>query len=233
MIIELIGASQDAVAKHFRMAFFNISNNNLAVRKRCEEDLGMYDVDLPTSEDVDLCFRAALSPHWVAIREPGMIIRHKARRTFGAMIRQMWNWGFYLGQPYARTRIRGAYVYWIDSRRRGITRDWEWAGLPFLLCMFLTDFHLAHAAAALAGLLLLLSCLYPAGGVAVLALLFFWRYARDLRRFGLTRWQTVHLGVLHYLANVTFVTAAFLGGLRYRLILVQASILAPLGSAQR
>lgn len=104
----------------------------------------MYDPQAIKSEDVDLCFRVALSPRWVACRDDEALVRHKGRRTLTGVIRQMWGWGFYLGYPYAKTRIHGLYVYWLNSRERVISHDLELERLPLLVCAFLTDFHVAH-----------------------------------------------------------------------------------------
>ena len=157
MIIELpVLPGQHRIAKRYKMGFFHFSNNNLAIRKACADELGGYDPHLPTAEDVDLCFRLALSPSWVACREPGVIIRHKARKTLRATLRQMWNWGINFARPYLRTGRTGIYLYWISPQLKTITRDLEIASFPILVNVFATPFHVLHALTALAVLLAVL-----------------------------------------------------------------------------
>src|SRR5580704_8300177 len=75
-----------------RMGFFHFPNANLSIRKQCARELGMYDPLASKGEDVDLCFRVALSPRWVAWREDAAVVRHKGRRTLWGLITQMWGW---------------------------------------------------------------------------------------------------------------------------------------------
>ena len=215
------------------MGFFHFSNNNLAIRKACAEELGGYDPHLPTAEDVDLCFRLALSPSWVACREPGVIIRHKARKTLRATLRQMWNWGINFARPYLRTGRTGIYLYWINPQLKTITRDLEIASFPILVNVFATPFHVLHALTALAVLLAVLRrhdpgtalCHTNACGAAPLP--------AGYPHLGLRPWPTLKLAVVQYLTNVTFITAGFLGGLRRGVVILPASILRPLSKAER
>ena len=83
MIIELPILPSNRAAKRYQMSFFHFSNNNLSIRRDCAQAIGGYDPDMRTAEDVEICFRVALSDRWVACREPGVVVRHKARRTLG------------------------------------------------------------------------------------------------------------------------------------------------------
>jgi hypothetical protein len=234
MIIELLPLPDyRGRAKRHKLGFFHFSNNNLAIRKACAQELGGYDPHLPASEDVDLCFRLALSPTWVACREPGVIIRHKARRTLPATLRQMWNWGINLARPYRRTGITGIYLYWVSARRKTITRDIEISQFPVLVSIFVTPFHLLHILTALSLLFAIYDSLTPALLCALLALRSVQLYVQDILQLGLRRWPAVKLAVVHYLTNITFITASFLGGLRTGVVLVPASILPPTGKAER
>jgi hypothetical protein len=232
MIIELPALPTKSGGKRYRMGFYHFSNNNLAVRTRCARELGMYDPRALTSEDVDLCFRLALSDHWVACREPGVVIRHKARRTLRGLIRQMWGWGIRLARPYAKTGYRGLYAYWVGPKTHTVDHHLEIDGLPLLCCAFFTDFHLAHALALAALLSWALGSGAVAAGLAILAAAVFWRHLGDVRRSGLPPLRMVGLAAVHYVANVTFLLAAFLGGLGQGMVLMPASILPPQGSAQ-
>src|ERR1700730_4533263 len=132
-------------ARPIRMGFFHFSNNNLSIRRQCARDIGMYDPAATKSEDVDFCFRVALSPTWVAWREDAAVVRHKGRRTLWGLITQMWGWGRYLGYPYAKTGVRGVYLYWLNRRNRKLVGRFETGSFPILICCFATDFYFLNA----------------------------------------------------------------------------------------
>ena len=220
MIIELPGEPGERLGKRYKAGFFHFSNNNLAIRRQCAIDLGLYDPKALTSEDVDLCFRLALHPSWVACREPGVVIRHKARRTVRQLVRQMWGWGIRLGRAYRKTGLQGVFLYWVGSRTKTITRDVEINRGPQLVCVFATDFHMAHVLAFCAVIVLATGFPLVAAALGLLAAGYLWRYLGDVRRVRLGPWATLKLSVVHYLANVSFLTASFVGGLRSGMILI-------------
>ncbi len=187
----------------------------------------MYDLNATKSEDVELCFRLAQSPRWVAWREDAAVVRHKGRRTLWGLITQMWGWGFYVGYPYAKTGIRGAYLYWLNGREHDLRARFETARFPILVCVFGCDFYLAHGLALLA-LMAAVTGHLVVGVVATAALA--WSassYLYDVRHTRLGRWDTVKLAMIHYLTNVAFTVASFVGALRYRVILIPSSIFRP------
>ncbi len=225
MIIELPVLPGASASRRFRLGFFHFSNNNLAIRRECAHDIGGYDPRMRTSEDVDVCFRVALHHRWVACREPGVVVRHRNRRTFPAMIKQLWGWGINVGKAYQKTGIRGLYLYWVSQTQRTITRDIEAERFPILVAGFFTIFHVAHvlllgaAVAAFTG----------AGAVALalglLGLIGLIPMARTVTGRGLGVWKTLKLAGVTYAANATFMTAAFIGGLRAGIIFIPAPML--------
>lgn len=235
MIISLPGSASDYtswetrpdLAKQYRMGFFHFSNNNLSIRRSCAEEIGSYDLAATKSEDVDVCFRVALTEDWIALREKGNVVRHKARSSFGAFVRQMWGWGYHVGYPYAKTGIKGLYLYWVSSSEHRIKFDVELPRFPFLVCMFLTDFHVMHALVAVALASALLGFTAPAAGLGGAAFFFAWRYLHDDRTAGLGLRETCQVAALHYCANVVFGVAAALGALRHRTFLLPCSIFRP------
>lgn len=233
MIIELPILPSNKAARRFRMAFFHFSNNNLSIRRECATSVGGYDPDMRTSEDVEICFRVALSDHWVACREPGVVVRHKARRTLAGMVKQLWGWGINLGKAYRKTGRRGIYLYWVSPTEYAIAGDLEVEHFPFLVTGFFTVFHVAHLAAlgaivlALAGAsAFALLAAAVAAGLLIYAM-------HNVTGRGLGAWRTFHLGCLAYLANVTFMTAAFLGAIRAGIIYVPAAMFPPAASSER
>jgi len=226
MIVDLPFSGLRGEGRPLRMGFFHISNNNLSIRRRCAHEVGMYDLNATKSEDVDICFRVALSPRWVAWREDEAVVRHKGRRTLWGLVTQMWGWGYYVGYPYAKTGIRGVFLYWLNGRKRRLMRS-ESEGFPILVCLFATDFHLAHLWAVLLILAAAMRMPIAAGG-ALLGLAAALRgYLSELKRAGLRPWDTFKLAVVHYLTDLAFTTATFLGALRHRVILIPSSIFMP------
>src|SRR5580704_5802227 len=134
--------------------------------------------------------------------------------------------GYYVGYPYAKTGIRGVYLYWLNGRKRRLKRS-ETASFPILVCLFATDFHLANLWAILAVLALLMKmpimALVATAGLAVAL----HGYLHEVRRAGFRPWDTVKLAVVHYMTDAAFTTATFLGALRHRIILVPCSIFTP------
>jgi hypothetical protein len=209
------------------MGFFHFSNNNLSIRKRCARDIGMYDLGATKSEDVDICFRVALSPTWVAWREDEAVVRHKGRRTLRGLITQMWGWGLYLGYPYSKTRIRGIFLYWLNARDHTLVGRYETGRFPILVCAFATDFYFVNAFMILLILALLSGHLWMVL-IAIIGLI--WatpRYLNDIRQLGMRPWDKLKLAVVHYATNLAFTTAAFLGALKHRVILLPSSVLKP------
>lgn len=233
MIIELPILPSDRAAKRYRMAFFHFSNNNLSIRRECAVDVGRYDAEMHTSEDVEICFRVALSDRWVACREPGVVVRHKARRTLRGMVKQLWGWGINLGKAYKKTGIHGVYVYWVSSTEHSIAWDAETERFPILITAFLTQFHVAHALAAVAVAVAAAGFTAPAIMVGVAALALLLLSMHNVAGRGLGPWGTFRLGCVAYLANVTFMTAAFLGGLRAGMVYVPASMFPPAATSER
>jgi hypothetical protein len=230
MIVELPSNPFDSSfgrIKHYKMGFFHFSNNNLSIRKACARDLGRYDPQASKSEDVDICFRLAQSRDWVAVREKNNFVRHKARKSFPAFVKQIWGWGYHVGYPYAKTGIRGLYLYWINSHHHRISSDLEFESFPLLVCLFLTDFHVAHLLLGFTLFFGLMGQFFLSAFALALSSLFIWRYLRDDREVGLGLWKTFKLSLVHYIANVVFVTAAILGAAKYRVLLIPSPIFRP------
>jgi len=219
-----IGGKNPLATRPIRMGFFHFSNNNLSIRKRCARDLGMYDPAATKAEDVDLCFRVALSPNWVAWRENAAVVRHKGRRSVWGLIKQMWGYGWYVGRPYAKTGIRGVFLYWLNGSDRTLVGRFETKHFPILVCAFATDFYFVNAL-----MLLLIWAAFSGHYLIALSAIagLLWTvpgHLSNVKGLGLPPWDALKLGVVHYLANLSFTTAAFAGGLRHRVVLIPSSV---------
>jgi hypothetical protein len=230
MIVELPSNPSDSGSgrnKHYRMGFFHFSNNNLSLRRSCALELGGYDSQASKSEDVDLCIRLALNKEWVAVREKDNIVRHKARKTLWALVRQMWGWGYHVGYPLAKTGLHGLYLYWMNSWKHRISADIEIDSFPFLACIFLADWHAANIFLGIAVLASLINKFILSAVAFVLGSLFLWRSFHDVRAVGLRVRQTILLAIVHYLVNMVFITAAVLGALKHRILFIPSPIFRP------
>jgi len=209
------------------MGFFDFSASNVAVRAKCARELGLYNSRAPGSGEVEFCFRVALSPQWVACREPGVVSRHRAPRSLGALLRQMWSRGVHLGRAYSQTGVRGLFLCSVDRRTGTVTHALEmerpW---PLLVWAFLTDLHAANALAVLAVVSLVLGLPLLACPLILGAGFFFYRELAPVWRLRIDVRHKAGLALIHYLANLTLSAASLLGGLRYRTILIPSSILA-------
>jgi hypothetical protein len=219
-----VAGKNSPLTRPIRMGFFHFSNNNLAIRKQCARDVGMYDPVSQKAEDADLCFRVAMNQKWVAWRENGAVVKHKGRSSWWGLLKQMWGYGYHVGYPYSKTGIRGTYLYWLNGRDHRLTGRFETKRFPFLVCGFVTDFHLVNA------LLLLLVCAACLGhGLLAIAAVtgLVWtgpRYLHDIRHLGLQPWETFKLALLHHLSNLSFTIAAFIGALRRGVVLIPPSV---------
>lgn len=233
MIIELPILPSNRAAKRYRMSFFHFSNNNLSIRRDCALAIGGYDPEMRTAEDVEICFRVALSDRWVACREPGVVVRHKARRTIRGMIKQLWGWGINLGKAYRKTGKRGLFLYWVSSTEHMVTGDIEIDRFPILVTGYFTTFHIAHLLGFAAAVAALLGAwtLAAAGGVMATGFLLYAMH--NVTGRGLGVWRTFQLGCFAYLANVVFMAAACLGGLRAGMVYVPAAIFQQSASSER
>ncbi len=237
MIIELplfsdSSRRNQAGWRPIRMGFFHFSNNNLSIRKQCARDVGMYDLNATKSEDVDLCFRVALSPKWIAWREDEAVVRHKGRRTLRGHIPHMRGWGRYVGYPYAKTGMRGVFRYWLNGRDHSLVGRFETSRFPILVCAFATVFYFVNA---LMALLFLAACFGSWRLVLIAIAGLFWaapRYLADIRKLQMRPWAKVKLAVVHYVTNVAFTIAAFAGALHHRVVLIPSSVFRPDGSRQ-
>ena len=232
MIIALPIEAAKPGRKH-RVALFHFSNNNLAIRRSCSAELGGYDPESTTSEDVDICFRLIRHPSWVACREPGMVIRHKSRSTVPAMLKQMWGWGIRLGHAYVKTNLRGTHFYWVSRKGPAITQSIELPRTPGFICIYLTDFHLMHILGVLTAALTILGMWSWAIGAGIATAAVAMSYLAVVWTQPLSIGARIKLALAHYVSNLAFITASFLGGLRCKIILIPASIFPPNEPSQR
>ena len=119
------------------------------------------------------------------------------------------------------------YFYWIDAKSHKIKYHFEFDKFPYLVCLFFTDFHMFHLFLFLTVILGLIGNYVLMGSALTAAIFFFWRYLYDDRTIGLAKGKMVKLSVVHYISNIVFNTAAFIGALKHRVLLVPSCIFRP------
>lgn len=181
------------------LAFF--SNNTLCLRRRMLEETGGYDPSLQASEDVDLCARIARD-RWLMYQCPAMELRHRARPSLWALLKQWWGYGLNIPRVYQKHSpgLLEVYAYWPPDR---FLRLVEREGLPLEVCVFLHPFLALHIAA----LAWLLTGWLPCLALTAVAVAFYIR--PDLQSPA-----SVGSALIRYLLNVVFTLSHLVGGLR-------------------
>ncbi len=203
-----------------------VSNNNLSIRREALEATGGYDDSLRIAEDYDLCQRATRDG-WLIYYSDEVSLAHRARKTFGALLRQWWNYGYYLAAGYKnhfphRWVVQWRRPRWDDPDSPEPVR-FNRARPPLLtrltgLSLFVdvNAFSTAHLAAAAAGAGWAAGASWlalPAAAVALVsALVYCLPDAARVLRDGPRR--SLALCTIRYGVNAAFVLGGLLGGLR-------------------
>jgi len=202
---------------------------NLAVRKKALDEVGLFDINCKTGEDVDLSIRLSKTK-WELFFEPRAIIRHKHRTTLIELFKQWYGYGKYHPYIFKKHTLKCMKLYYSKGKDAG----WSAVqlssifGLPFpmYILVFVRPFHifnlffiLALLAIAIKSMWLLVVAL---GGVMVVWLCcsgrqFFKNVVlkRDLR------W--IVFSVLRYILNWAYVSGAFFAGLKVGMIYLDAT----------
>ena len=121
----------------------------------------------------------------------------------------------------------------MSTSRNAIGWDVEQANFPILVTVFLTHFHVAHALGAVAIVLGLTGHEPAALGLGLVAIVPLGTWMLNVAGHGLGVCGTLKLAAVAYLANVTFMCAAFLGSLRAGMVYVPAAMLPPTAPSER
>jgi hypothetical protein len=98
---------------------------------------------------------------------------------------------------------------------------------PWLVCLFLTHFHIFHLLFCSAILAAMMGHFVLSSVLGLLSLPCLWHNLHDDRKAGLGLRGTCKLAITHYIANVVFMGATILGGARKGLLLIPSSIFRP------
>ncbi len=197
---------------------------NLAVRRKALDEIGPFDINCKTGEDIELGIRLSRTK-WELFFEPRAVIKHKHRTSVGQLLRQWYGYGQYHPYIFKKHTSKCIKIYFPKNKEPG----WSYLrfsrifGLPvpFHVSIFIMPFHILNVFLALA----LFSAVLKLTWLSIFALaawLASWLYfsGRDffenviLKRN--PRW--VVYSALRYIVNWAYVCGAFIAGLRIGVI---------------
>lgn len=199
---------------------------NAAFRKQALQQSGGFDPHCATGEDIDLCIRVANAGYEMWF-EPSARITHFHRYSLKGLLKQWFHYGFghaYLFKKHSPRRRLQCYRYDLSDRNDspfGIRRILD---MPFPLygMIFLSSFHLMHA--ALLAAIILLLCGFPVAAmvgfiVALAAAGYYFAIRFDFKTPG----KSLLFSAIRYIADSAYVLGGFLGGIRQKMIYLEAT----------
>jgi hypothetical protein len=227
MIIDITksGYQKGYLAKEGVGAFHPFfATANAAFRKEALARVGGFDPQCATGEDVDLSIRVAKAGYELWF-EPSARITHYHRYTMKGLLKQWFDYGrghaYLFRKQLARPRLQ---LYRRDRSGR------KESGLdiacvldcptPIHAMLFLSSYHAMHGAFALA--LAARAFSQPALAAAALGvgLCFGWRYFGNPLEGGV---RSLALAGIRYLADGAYVLGGVLGGIKERVIYLEAT----------
>lgn len=199
---------------------------NAAFRKEALTKTGGFDLHCDTGEDIDLSIRVAKAGYELWF-EPTAKITHYHRYTLKALLKQWFNYGYghaYLFRKHMKNRRLQFYRYNLSPKNKntfGISMILE---IPFPLygMIFINSYHLMHLSVIIAALSFLLS--FPVAGFASFAffiLTSLWYFGI---RFNLKEpIKSIIFSGIRYLADGAYVLGGILGGIKERVIYLEAT----------
>lgn len=199
---------------------------NMAIRKKVFDEIGFFDTNCKTGEDVDLSVRLSKT-RWELYFEPKAIIKHKHRSSFKELLKQWYGYGRYHPYIFKKHNERCMEIYYLTPNK-GI----GWSSLrlssifglpfPFHILIFATPFHMfnlffAITAASLILKLYLLAVLSSVGVLCFGKRLFFSNIKAGIKD------KEMSYSLIRYAVNWAYVIGAFLGGLKTGVFYVEAT----------
>ncbi len=98
----------------FRSRVPYVAAESMAVQRAALIDVGGWDEDLRTAEDLDVCVRLVRRSACRIVRQPHAVLFSRRRDTFEALFRQAWDYG----QGLAQAHLRYPEVIPLNASRR-------------------------------------------------------------------------------------------------------------------
>ncbi len=185
-----------------------ISNGNLSLRKKAVTDIGLYDQTCTTSEDLDM-LATMLSSSWRTVFSDQMVVHHRPRRTFSALLSQCWLYGQYV--PYVLQKFNKGQ--WQILRVREVPNGQfsdspadtilHWANMPGTIRIYFSSFLLFHLFLATALICLLTKLPILAAATSLISLFFLLDHTKADFRQGLSM-SSMKVAALRYVLLVTY-----------------------------
>jgi GT2 family glycosyltransferase len=201
---------------------------NFAIRREALVEIGQFDINCKTGEDVDLCIRLSRTKRELFF-EPRAIIKHKHRTALLALLRQWYGYGRYHPYIFKKHNPKCLEIHYPTARGShwSSRKFMKIFGLPFPIhaSLFFTPFHIWHMFFALEIFCLLMKLYLVA--MALFAgwfLRWVYLYRRPLINFNFRKigLQLIY-SFIGYLLNWAYVSGAFLGGLKLGVIYIEAT----------
>ncbi len=188
------------------------SGGCVAFRRACLDEIGPWDEELRTGEDIDVCLRAAATD-WELYCEPAAQAEHWNRPTARALARQWWDYGYYHARLFAKHTPRSIEILGLSPSPRAHARYqvlYYRERAPFRAVVFLTPFAIMHGAAAVGAL--------PVAAAAAAV------YFREDLRGRLPLGRRLAYAGLRYLVNAALVGGGLAGGLQQGFLYVYGTL---------
>lgn len=199
---------------------------NAAFRKEALLKAGGFDRKCATGEDVDLSIRVARAGYELWF-EPTARITHFHRYTLKGLLKQWYHYGLghaYLFRKHSPRKRLQFYRYDLSDRNKNPFGIARLASIPFPLhgMIFLSSYHFMHIAllAAIAAWLLGAPvAAITAMAVSLLSAGWYFSIRFDRR----TPVRSILLSAIRYVADGAYVLGGLIGGIRERVIYLEAT----------
>ena len=209
--------------RHATVAPF-LPAGNVAFRRDALEQVDGFDPDCVTGEDCDVCARLS-EAGWELFMHPQAAVHHINPTTLRHVVRQWYGYGRYHPYVFAKHNHRAVEVHVRLARAvEGERYLCLYAHrFPFTVVLFITRFLVLNLAAAFTAVSWALGC--STGGwaglaaTALAAVAYVWP---DVKRCGPLK--GIAASAVRYLADAALFVGGLIGGLRCRMLYLNASV---------
>jgi cellulose synthase/poly-beta-1,6-N-acetylglucosamine synthase-like glycosyltransferase len=194
---------------------------NLAFRREVINEIGLFDSNCQTGEDLDMCIRVAKTK-WEIFFEPRAVVKHKHRTSFRELIKQWQGYGAWHPYIFKKHSPKCLEICYSDKNSALTWSSKRYLNLmgipvPMPILIFVTPFHVLNfllAATLLAALLKLsiLSRLLMFVWLLSCAYFLMVDFCQNYIIKNNSRWFIYSL--IRYILNWAYVSSAFWGGLK-------------------
>ena len=199
---------------------------NMAIRKEVFGEIGLFDVNCRTGEDVDLSVRLSKTK-WDLYFEPKAVVKHKHRSTLKELLKQWYGYGKNHPYIFKKHNDKCIKIYYLTPNK-----DMGWSSIhisrflglrvPLHTLIFITPFHMFNLFFALLAISFVLKLYWLAVilsmGVAYFGKRIFFSNLKTGKKD-----KEILYSLIRYIVNWTYVIGAFLGGLKKGVFYIEAT----------